>query len=758
VVVLLTGLVVTMGYLLGGSYAPICEPAWSISLIFGALTLAVALGVSRVWRQRREELLSQQLAAERERAALAERVAHLMKSANDIILLADENWRIVEANDCTLQTYGYTLVELQRMKPFDLVAPEYRTNLPQEVERLRTEGRLFVESVHQRKEGTTFPVEVSVRLVEIGGVTHSLGIIRDITERKRAEAEQAALFEIAKDIAGMVDLNDILSRVHQRIATLLPCDRITTYYWDAARSTYRALAWHGVPSRLEPDTIALEFHSGQPVVERLLVGETVLINDIANQSLVPLEILTHFGLTAVLLVPLVVRGRRMGALAALNAESGRRFDPHQVRLLEGIAQHVGVAIEAAELYRAQEEEAAIAGTLARVGQELISSLSSPALLDRLCQLTAEVLGCDYSHTWLWHAPDEAFVPVAGYGDSPEDWEIIRLVKFGRSALVAQLNGMEREGFFSARIADLPESETTAGACAFGVTAALMVPLLRGGELVGFHTAGYRNREGVLGERHERILRGIGQLASLALENVRLIEELERANRVKSDFVATMSHELRTPLNIIMGYNQLLLEGSFGSMAEEQIDTLERMDKSAQGLLELITATLDVSRLDARRVQPDVQTIALPDLVSELDAEISGLRAKPNVDFVWDLAPELPELRSDPVKLKMVFKNLIGNAMKFTDAGSVAVRLRACDGGVEFTVADTGVGIAPEALPVIFEPFRQGDPSLTRKHGGVGLGLYIVRRLLEVLGGTIEVESTVGQGSTFRVRVPSRLAA
>jgi hypothetical protein len=128
--------------------------------------------------------------------------------------------------------------------------------------------------------------------------------------------------------------------------------------------------------------------------------------------LVPLEILTHFGLTAVVLVPLVVRGRMKGVLAALNAESGRRFDPHQVRLLEGIAQQVGVAIEAVDLYHAQEEEAAIAGALARVGQELISSLSSPALLDRLCQLTAEVLGCDHSHTWLWHAPDETFVPVA----------------------------------------------------------------------------------------------------------------------------------------------------------------------------------------------------------------------------------------------------------------------------------------------------------------------------------------------------------
>jgi signal transduction histidine kinase/CheY-like chemotaxis protein len=580
----------------------------------------------------------------------------------------------------------------------------------------------------------------------------------DITERKRAEAEQAALFEIAKDIAGVVELSDLLKRVHQRTAAVLPCDYVVTYYFDATRGAYRALAWYGVPSRLEPDMIALEFPLGHPLIEAARGITTVVINDITDQSLLTLDILTHFGLTALVVAPFGVRGRRMGALVAFNAESGRRFAPHQVRLLEGIAQQVGVAIEAVELSRAQEEETAIAGALARVGQELISSLSSPALLDRLCQLTTEVLGCDHSYTWLWQASDEAFVPVASYGDSPEQWDMMRLVKLGRSALATQLDGMERDGVFNFKVADLPDSEAKVLARAYGVTVSMMVPLRRGGELVGVQTAGYRGREGVFGERHKRIARGIGQLASLALENVRLIQELERVSRVKSEFVATMSHELRTPLNIIMGYNQLLLEGDFGSITEEQIDALQRMDKSAQGLLDLITATLDVSRFETGEVELKVQAIALRDLVSELEAEISGLREKPNVDFAWELAPELPELRSDPVKLKMVFKNLIGNAIKFTDAGSVAVRLRPRDGGVEITVADTGVGIAREMLPVIFEPFRQADASLTRKHGGVGLGLYIVRRLLDVLGGTIDVESTVGQGSTFRVWVPSRVAA
>jgi signal transduction histidine kinase len=571
--------------------------------------------------------------------------------------------------------------------------------------------------------------------------------------RRRTEEEQAALFEIAKDIGGTLDLSAVLDRVQQRIAGLLSCDRVITYYWDTARSVYRALAWYGIPADFVPDTIALEFHSGQPVVERLLAGKTVLINDIAKQSWIPTDILAHFQLTRVLLVPLVVRGRRMGALTTLNAESGRRFDAHQVRLLEGIAQQVGVAIEAAELYRAQEEEAVVSGALARVGQELIAVLSSPALLDRLCQLTTEVLGCDHSHTWLWQPREDVFVPVAGYGDAPEQWEIIRLVKIGRSALGPQLEGMEREGIFNTKISELPGSEATAGALAYGKTAGLMVPLRRGSELLGFHTAGYCGGEGAFGARQERIARGVGQLASLAFENVRLVEELEQANKVKSDFVATMSHELRTPLNVIIGYTDLVVEGTFGPLTPEQAESLQRVQANARELRDLVTATLDVSRLEAGHVPLELQEVAIADLIREVDVETRELQEQPGLDFVWNVAADVPCMQTDPAKLRVVLKNLIGNAAKFTGRGTITVDARASDGGVEISVADTGIGISAEALPVIFEPFRQVDSSPTREHGGVGLGLYIVRRLLDLLGGTIAVESEVGRGSTFRVQLP-----
>jgi PAS domain S-box-containing protein len=673
-------------------------------------------------------------------------------AVSDAVWLLDENQRIVRANAATETIIHQAPGAVIGKRCWEVV---HCTAGPiPECPCVRMRKSLKRERMELQRDQQWFVVTTDPVLDDAGELAGAVHILRDTTERKRAEAEKAALLEIAKDIARVTDLHELLNRVHQRTADLLPCDRVGTYYWDAAHDAYRALGWYGVPSCLEAAAIELEFRSRDPLARQLLAGDTVVINDIANQRLVPLEILAHFGITAVLVTPFAVRGRGMGAVAALSAERGRRFEPHQARLLEGIAQQVGVAIEAAELVRAQKDEAAIAGALAHVGQQLIASLSSRTLLDRLCQLTTEVLGCDRSGTWLWEAGEEAFVPVASSGDSPEQWEIARLVKFGRAELAAQLEGMERDGIFKTKVADLPASRAKTLARARRMTVGLMMPLHRGGELVGFHTADYCSRYAVLEERHERIARGIGQLASLAFENVRLFEKLERANRLKSDFVATMSHELRTPLNVIMGYNDLLLDGSFGPMTDEQVYTLQRVEKSTRALFELITATLDLSRLDSGQVQPVVRAIALPDLMGEVDAEISERQRKPNVDLRWEVTPELPKLYSDPVKLKLVLKNLIGNAIKFTDTGAVVVGIGARDGGVEISVADTGAGIARELLPVIFEPFRQGEPSMTRRHGGVGLGLYIVRRLLDILGGTINVESTVGQGSTFRVWVPN----
>ncbi len=285
------------------------------------------------------------------------------------------------------------------------------------------------------------------------------------------------------------------------------------------------------------------------------------------------------------------------------------------------------------------------------------------------------------------------------------------------------------------------------------------PLLR---VVFFYTVAlfYGHVISQIRRERQRATRGLAWAKELESKVAERTEELQRmyhqaqaANRLKSEFVATMSHELRTPLNVILGYTELLLDGEFGGTTPGQAATLRRIDRRAHELLDLIDSTLDVNRLDAGRLRLDLRALEVATLIQSVRAETQDLAENPDVQLVWESIPPLPQLRTDPAKLQMVLRNLSRNALKFTEQGTVTVSACTRDGGVEITVSDTGIGIASEVLPTIFEPFRQGDGSNTRRYGGVGLGLYIVRRLIELLGGTIEVESELGKGSSFRVWLP-----
>ena len=452
---------------------------------------------------------------------------------------------------------------------------------------------------------------------------------------------------------------------------------------------------------------------------------------------------------------------KRGIIEQLQTASGEKrwaqIDKIPYRDEHGTAVGVIVfALDITERRRAEEalaDEVQVSAALARVGRELISALDTPVVLERLCKLTTEVLGCDLSHVFSWQPEKQMYVPVAADGLSAEEWEVFRLMGSPRSLAAGLVARLERHEVAQVDVQKIQEQLPAAVAAQYGVTRTLHAALRRGGEVFGVLTAAYRGRQEPFSAQQERIARGIAQLASLALENARLVEELDRANQVKSEFVATMSHELRTPLNVIIGYNDLLADGGFGPITTEQTSVLARVARNARELLALINETLDLSRLEAGRMPLELQDVRVSDLFAELDAEMRELQQKPGLTCQWTVAPDVPLLHSDPVKLKVVLKNLVGNALKFTEAGTISIAACARDGGVELAVADTGIGIPPAALPFIFQAFRQVDSSSTRAHRGVGLGLYIVRRLLAVLGGTITVDSTLGSGSTFRIQLP-----
>lgn len=397
-------------------------------------------------------------------------------------------------------------------------------------------------------------------------------------------------------------------------------------------------------------------------------------------------------------------------------------------------------------------EAQVTTALARVASELISSVDKPALMERLCQITVETLECDASHLCLYDPSCDAFLVAAAAGYPAEQWEALRTLRIDRGPFSGAVDQLAKHTVAQINLSMLPDEGWRRLASEMNLSVSLAMALVRRNELIGLHSATFRGSHGPFTQAQERIARGIARIATLALDNADLVEQIAQSSRVKSDFVAAISHEVRSPLSVILGYTDLLLADGADTLSSLQRESIERIDKSGRELHELLTSTLDLSRVAAGTLELDLGRVALEDLISQLDSETRELREKPGLRFGWRIADDLPDLVSDRLKLKVILKNLIGNAIKFTDEGSVIVEVRNRDDGVEFAVVDTGIGISAEGQARIFEAFRQ-ETGRSKRYGGVGLGLYIAQRLTTLLGGTIRVESTPGQGSTFRVWIP-----
>jgi PAS domain S-box-containing protein len=230
-------------------------------------------------------------------------------------------------------------------------------------------------------------------------------------------------------------------------------------------------------------------------------------------------------------------------------------------------------------------------------------------------------------------------------------------------------------------------------------------------------------------------------------------ELEKANRLKSEFLASMSHELRTPINAIVGYAALLLEGMFGPLSDQQREPLGRSRAAADHLRALIDDILDLAKIEAGKMQFNYEELDLSDVIQEVSQQMEPMVRRKSLSYSTDVAADAPKIIGDRTKLKQILLNLLSNALKFTNRGGVSVVVRPHAMGVKIDINDTGIGISPQHLSVIWEDFRQVDQTRTREFGGTGLGLSITKKLVERLGGAISVESIVSVGSTFSVLLP-----
>ena len=558
------------------------------------------------------------------------------------------------------------------------------------------------------------------------------------------------LLDVSRALSMSLDLGVVIDRLHRVAVECLKTDWCATILVDpSAPSGYRLMASHGLGESTELPTGPGLWDFGA-----LVAAEGLL--EVPDATRGPgVRALQGWKIASALFTTMRCGNRTVGLFAAGYRSRTGPFTLFQHKLAGGIATQAAVAIENANLHAMQREEAQVSAALLEVAGLLNTSLDGEDRLDRLTAVTCKLIGCEFAHVVLCDAERRTMRFSAGTDVRyPQLLQEVRQIELdtrdfpiieeaGRKGAVERYEGAT-DDFFPARWWKH-----------WSIRSLLLVPLYLRNEMIGVLAVGSHENAGRFTSKTRRLLTGIAYQTVTALENGRLVRNLRAANTLKSEFIGTMSHELRTPLNAIMGYSELLRDGDFGPVSDDQREICAKLLDYSRQLLDLIQATLDVNRMEAGALPVTLAPLQVGALLDDLAAQIPASWAKPGVKVSFASDPDIPEIRSDYLKLKMVVRNLVHNALKFTDRGSVAVRAYLENDGAALAieVVDTGIGITPESQAIIFDMFRQVDGSDRRRHDGVGLGLYIVQRLTAILGGTVEVESEVGRGSCFRVRFP-----
>lgn len=402
--------------------------------------------------------------------------------------------------------------------------------------------------------------------------------------------------------------------------------------------------------------------------------------------------------------------------------------------------------------------------LAAISELMGSSLPLEEVIATAMRFTSAMMGADGSSLLLVNRKEGNLSFYIALGDKADSLKSITLAHGeGIAGFVAEtglpmvVSDVNRESRFSRRVDQTTGFKTRSIAC---------VPLRVRDELKGVIEV-VSKRVGTFGDKDLDMLTAIAGPVAVMIDNARLIGEvkslhdkLEKAGHIKAEFLATMTHELRTPINIVIGNLDLLLGGYLGELSDRQRESLRTALRNSGEALNLVSSLLDLSRIEAGQFVIRVEEFRLEELWMELELLFHiGLSGK-EVELSWEVTAPLPLLRTDKIKVKEILSNIVFNAVKFTDRGRIQVSASPVEGGeaIEVVVQDTGIGISKEFMPFIFEPFRQEEGAHTRSHGGVGLGLSIAKRLLNLLHGQVEVESEVGKGSTFRITIPAKYSA
>jgi len=587
-----------------------------------------------------------------------------------------------------------------------------------------------------------------------------------------AAGELEALREVNRATSSSLDVDTVLATIVAHAVRLSGAagGTIGSTTRDAGDDLLVLRASHGVATEL------LEVFRANPIRlgPRLAgAGATIELTDLANPPTGfrphPAHVaLRRSGYRSTLSVPLPGPDRPTGAIAVWRREPGG-FGPETTALLTSFAAQAALALRNAELFRElQRHGQELAGRiesrdeLYRLSTALQEPLSLREQLGRVLETTRRVVDVDRVYVWALTADRAAFRNLAGAGFTPAETASFEEVtvpfadagamyecyRRAEPMLVDDAHPLPPELRIAPRFALLPGLRSRS---------LVYVPMVTHGRVAGVIAADNKPTRRPIGPDTIDRLRFFAASAAVAVENARLFaeisdqhRELEAANRHKSQFLANMSHELRAPLGVIIGYSEILAEEARASGAEAFVPDLARITRAGRDLLELINAVLDLSKIEAGRMELELEPVDVAALAAGVAAAVAPLAAARRNDVRLDCPDDIGPVRADATKLATALRSLLDNACKFTEDGEVTIAVARGRDGIEIAVTDTGIGMTPEQQERLFREFAQADASSTRRYGGSGLGLALARRLCRLMGGDITVTSRPGAGSTFTI--------
>jgi signal transduction histidine kinase len=595
--------------------------------------------------------------------------------------------------------------------------------------------------------------------------------VRLFQELKESLEQQTATSEILGVIASSpTDIQPVLDAIAASAARL--CDSIDAVIYRPDGDVLRRVAMFGaMPIRSGPFPFSRESYVGRAALER----QTIHIHDIEAESEADFPELDRIGsrggsrARTRLAVPLLREGTAIGVISIRRMEV-RPFTDKQIKLLESFASQAVIAIENVRLFQELEtrtrELARSVGelrALGDVGQAVSSTLDLQTVLSTIVRHAVELSQTDGGVVYEYEEATEEFHVRASHLMEAELVEALKAapVRPGQGA-----TGQTATLRVPVQLPDILKEQEFTGTRArpifarFGYRSVLAVPLLREGRVLGALTI-WRKQAGDFSPEIVNLLQTFATQSALAIQNARLFREIEdksrqieAANRHKSEFLANMSHELRTPLTAIIGFSEVLSDKLFGELNDKQNEYMGDIVSSGRHLLSLINDILDLSKVEAGRMELDVTRFDLPLAIDNALILIRERATRHGIKVEHYIDERVGEIVGDERKFKQILLNLLSNAVKFTpEGGSISVSAALAEDAVEVTVSDTGIGIAPENQQAIFEEFRQVGTDADKKREGTGLGLTLTKKFVELHGGTIRVESAVGKGSTFTFTLP-----